>query len=162
MSKVVQLPALVFQHPIFKRKRLVRIGMYSWLCANEPVYASVRDLAAEWVCDKSTVARTLDMFVGAGLIRRDALKITIVPWGEVTTAAPRHDRVSMDALRLRVFERDGYRCVYCGGNEKLQCDHVKPSSRGGLTVFTNLVTACEKCNYAKGRLTPREWLEDGQ
>jgi hypothetical protein len=54
-------------------------------------------------------------------------------------------------LRQRVFARDNYTCRYCqkrGG--RLECDHVKPVARGGKSVMSNLVTACFRCNRAKG------------
>lgn len=52
--------------------------------------------------------------------------------------------------RKRVFERDGYRCVFCGGWEDLTVDHIHPESLGGPSTFDNLQTACRPCNSAKG------------
>lgn len=55
-----------------------------------------------------------------------------------------------------LFLRDGYRCQYCHRhrselkhNEFLTRDHVTPSSKGGRDVWTNVVTACSKCNNKK-------------
>jgi 5-methylcytosine-specific restriction endonuclease McrA len=55
-----------------------------------------------------------------------------------------------------LFARDGYRCMYCGRTqyelrprEALTRDHVIPISRGGLNVWTNVVTACSPCNTRK-------------
>lgn len=55
-----------------------------------------------------------------------------------------------------LFARDGYRCQYCGRagyelrpRESLTRDHVIPISRGGLNVWTNVVTACSPCNTRK-------------
>lgn len=63
-------------------------------------------------------------------------------------------------LRAQVFERDGYRCVYCGdASEPLHCDHVLPFSKGGQSTLSNLVTACAPCNISKGARTPEEWLQ---
>jgi len=60
-----------------------------------------------------------------------------------------------------VFERDGFRCVYCGLSSvedgvKLHADHIVPKSAGGDDLVTNLVTACKSCNCSKGarRLAP--------
>lgn len=56
------------------------------------------------------------------------------------------------ALRLDVFERDGWACTYCGtpGDAKsLHCDHVIPSSKGGSNDPENLTTACSLCNVRK-------------
>ncbi|MNP49337.1 HNH endonuclease [compost metagenome] len=59
-------------------------------------------------------------------------------------------------LKKEVFERDGYRCRYCGSHKDLTADHVYPESRGGDTSVGNLVTACSECNSKKGARTPEE------
>jgi hypothetical protein len=53
-------------------------------------------------------------------------------------------------LRRQVFERDGYRCVTCGGWLDLCCDHRIPESKGGETTFENLQCLCRVCNTRKG------------
>lgn len=61
--------------------------------------------------------------------------------------------------RRNVLARDEYRCQYCGhkgAGRELTLDHVIPRSRGGKHCWTNVVTACYRCNDRKGRLTPRE------
>ena len=35
-------------------------------------------------------------------------------------------------------------------------DHIVPSSRGGLDVYTNLATSCRACNARKDDRTPEE------
>ncbi len=50
--------------------------------------------------------------------------------------------------RLRVLERDGYVCRYCGGPAN-EVDHVAPLSRGGTIDERNLVAACKRCNSGK-------------
>jgi 5-methylcytosine-specific restriction endonuclease McrA len=58
-----------------------------------------------------------------------------------------HRKISRRAL----FARDGWRCVYCGeGNIRLTLDHVVPRSRGGDSVWENVVTSCAPCNLRKG------------
>jgi hypothetical protein len=59
-----------------------------------------------------------------------------------------------------IFERDGFRCVYCGfdgrdfkGWAYLQVDHFTPRSLGGTHHSSNLVTACILCNQMKGART---------
>ncbi|MBM4018011.1 MAG: HNH endonuclease, partial [Planctomycetes bacterium] len=39
---------------------------------------------------------------------------------------------------------------------ELSIDHVVPRSRGGHTVWTNVVCACMRCNVRKGGRTPAE------
>lgn len=59
------------------------------------------------------------------------------------------------ALRQEVFERDGYRCVYCGeATEAPHCDHVVPLAKGGVSVLENLATACAPCNISKKDQSP--------
>jgi hypothetical protein len=65
--------------------------------------------------------------------------------------------------RLRVFRRDGFRCVYCGEifeERGLSLDHVEPRMRGGDHSEGNLVTACLTCNAAKGAAPAWLFLSD--
>jgi 5-methylcytosine-specific restriction endonuclease McrA len=53
--------------------------------------------------------------------------------------------------RRALFARDGWRCAYCGTTAgRLTLDHVVPRSRGGESVWENVVTACAPCNHKKG------------
>ena len=53
--------------------------------------------------------------------------------------------------RRALFARDGWRCVYCGtGGGRLTLDHVVPRSRGGDSVWENVVTSSAPCNLRKG------------
>src|SRR5881409_3101731 len=53
--------------------------------------------------------------------------------------------------RRALFARDGWRCVYCGTtNGRLTLDHVVPRSRGGESIWENVVTACAPCKLRKG------------
>lgn len=56
--------------------------------------------------------------------------------------------------RLNVFKRDSFSCQYCGTQRDLTLDHVVPRSRGGQSVWNNLVTACRRCNARKGDSSP--------
>lgn len=63
-------------------------------------------------------------------------------------------------IRERIFARDDYTCTYCGERgKKLQCDHIKPASRGGTHEDDNLTTACEPCNRSKGAKLLEEWIQ---
>lgn len=52
--------------------------------------------------------------------------------------------------RRALFARDGWRCAYCGSTGRLTLDHVVPRSRGGDSVWENVVTSCAPCNLHKG------------
>ncbi|NTW10710.1 MAG: HNH endonuclease [Chlorobiaceae bacterium] len=59
--------------------------------------------------------------------------------------------------RKNILLRDNYQCQYCGTSETpLTVDHILPRSRGGESTWENLITACSRCNSAKGNRTPRE------
>lgn len=65
------------------------------------------------------------------------------------------DRVAL--TRSMVFARDRHVCAYCGGRfvqGALEMEHVTPSSRGGATVWQNVVSACRACNQRKGNRSP--------
>jgi 5-methylcytosine-specific restriction endonuclease McrA len=50
-----------------------------------------------------------------------------------------------------LFARDGWRCGYCGSStSKLTLDHIVPRSRGGESVWENVVASCAPCNRRKG------------
>ncbi|MGI8478881.1 MAG: HNH endonuclease [Gaiellaceae bacterium] len=53
--------------------------------------------------------------------------------------------------RRVLFARDGWACAYCGsGSNRLTLDHVVPRSRGGTSVWENVVASCAPCNHSKG------------
>ena len=58
--------------------------------------------------------------------------------------------------RFNVFLRDRFSCQYCGTRDDLTFDHLLPRSRGGHTVWNNVVAACSPCNLRKGSMTPEE------
>lgn len=67
--------------------------------------------------------------------------------------------------RDRVFERDDFRCVYCGKRfaaEELSVDHVEPRVRGGDQSTGNLVTACRGCNNLKGHRRVSDFLREDE
>lgn len=61
--------------------------------------------------------------------------------------------------RDNLFERDDYRCQYCGNHFDavlLNMDHVIPRDRGGRTSWENIVTSCIKCNSRKANRLPHQ------
>ena len=65
--------------------------------------------------------------------------------------------------REEIFERDEWRCVYCGEQfapAALTIDHVQPLARGGDSSGGNVVTACATCNLRKGHLRLAAFLLD--
>jgi hypothetical protein len=63
--------------------------------------------------------------------------------------------------KLKVFERDGWRCLECGVRTPRrlcgtalpnapELDHIKPLSRGGDHTYANTRCTCRRCNQRKG------------
>lgn len=72
--------------------------------------------------------------------------------------------------KLKVWERDGWRCAYCGcevvRNPPGDClaapnmatvDHAQSRRNGGVNAQTNLVTCCFACNQMKGDRSVRRF-----
>ncbi|HEX6490612.1 MAG TPA: HNH endonuclease [Gaiellaceae bacterium] len=85
---------------------------------------------------------------------------TTFPWPHVIrlvhyVRVPR--TVQRKISRRALFARDGWRCVYCGtSGGRLTLDHVVPKSRGGESIWENVVTSCAPCNLRKGNRLPHE------
>jgi 5-methylcytosine-specific restriction endonuclease McrA len=68
-----------------------------------------------------------------------------------------HDVHRRKITRKAVLARDAWTCQYCGSKRSgLTVDHVIPRSRGGLSVWDNIVAACAPCNRRKGNRLPAE------
>lgn len=58
-------------------------------------------------------------------------------------------------IRLKVLDRDAYRCTICGRSPatdigvRLHIDHKIPFSKGGTSTIDNLQTLCQDCNLGK-------------
>lgn len=58
-----------------------------------------------------------------------------------------------------LFKCDANLCLYCGMRymtRDLTRDHITPVSHGGLDSWTNVATACRRCNNYKGGRTPEQ------
>lgn len=63
--------------------------------------------------------------------------------------------------RLRIFERDGYKCHYCSKQLtrfSATLDHIQPVSEGGDNSYKNLITSCLHCNSRRGAKPVMEFL----
>jgi len=75
----------------------------------------------------------------------------------------RYVRIPRDVHRRKitrkaVLARDAWTCQYCGreAHSGLTVDHVIPRSRGGKSIWENIVASCAPCNRKKGNRLPRE------
>ena len=48
-------------------------------------------------------------------------------------------------------------CAYCRNKRATTIDHLKPRSKGGSNLRSNLVPACIDCNHSKG--SELNWIE---
>lgn len=58
-----------------------------------------------------------------------------------------------------LFKRDADLCLYCATRfqtRDLTRDHITPLSQGGSDVWSNVATACRRCNNHKGGRTPEQ------
>jgi 5-methylcytosine-specific restriction endonuclease McrA len=118
---------------------LVLNATYEPLCVVPMKRAVVLVLA-----EKATVVES-----GSSLVRSER---TSLPAPSVVRLS-RYVRVpyrrEVPMTRRAVLDRDEHQCVYCGVRADT-IDHVRPRSRGGLHVWSNVVAACARCNHRKG------------
>ena len=53
-------------------------------------------------------------------------------------------------IKIKVYERDNYKCKKCGASKDLTYDHIIPKSKGGKLSVKNGQTLCSLCNAEKG------------
>jgi 5-methylcytosine-specific restriction endonuclease McrA len=61
--------------------------------------------------------------------------------------------------KINLLTRDKHSCQYCTrtlDKTNATIDHVIPRSKGGATIWDNVVIACPPCNRRKANRTPRE------
>jgi hypothetical protein len=117
-----------------------------WIGWQEAVVLHARDLVS-WTYGESVK----DVFGGYSKSgQRSVISLTSV-------LASRGKVVNVDVKpslsNATLFRRDQHTCLYCGmqfSPQDLSRDHVEPVSRGGRDDWTNVVTACKRCNTRKG------------
>ena len=50
-------------------------------------------------------------------------------------------------------------CAYCRCNRATTLDHLKPKSKGGSSLRSNLIPACHSCNHSKGSQHWLDWFQ---
>lgn len=99
--------------------------------------------------------------VNAGTGRRSVIPVNaiIATQGSHPDAHRFYNHFTPPLSNRALFRRDENICLYCGNTfhlSDLSRDHVKPLSQGGADSWTNVVTACKRCNNHKGSRTPEQ------
>jgi len=83
----------------------------------------------------------------------------IATHGDTIAIERNRDRYTPPLNNRTLFKRDTNLCLYCAQQfrtSELTRDHITPISQGGRDVWTNVVTACRRCNNYKGGRTPEQ------
>jgi hypothetical protein len=86
-----------------------------------------------------------------------AQRLTVLP----TAVEP--DFYNIRLNRLKIYQRDNYRCTYCSKQltrSTATLDHITPVSQGGDNTQTNLITACLPCNSRKSARPVGDFLAE--
>ncbi|MDJ0705649.1 MAG: HNH endonuclease [Leptolyngbyaceae cyanobacterium MO_188.B28] len=83
-------------------------------------------------------------------VRSPSVVISVSEHIRLTKGNPKRRWKIPPVSRREIFRRDDHNCQYCGSAKHLTVDHVIPRSKGGTHSWSNVVTACESCNSAKG------------
>lgn len=125
-------------------------------------YAAVQDALAQ-LEEKRVIARVGETnregtLYKVNLLEEIKICQKLIVSTESELAIPVDEKKDLDYYnvvenRLKVFDRDAYKCHYC---EKqltrftATLDHIQPVSEGGNNSFENLVTSCLHCNSRRG------------
>jgi 5-methylcytosine-specific restriction endonuclease McrA len=113
---------------------------------------SARDAITAVMKGNVEVVDTWDAVIRTPRIEIPVPKVIMLRYYAPIRAEPKFCRAS-------VFLRDRFKCQYCGEpfpREQLTYDHVIPRTKGGQTVWENILTCCETCNALK-RDRPANW-----
>ena len=99
--------------------------------------------------------------IAAATGARSAIEVNsiIATVGHTPGLSKRRDRYVPPLNNRTLFRRDAGLCMYCGERfltSQLTRDHVTPLMQGGRDDWSNVVTACRRCNNHKGGRTPEQ------
>ena len=121
---------------------------------HEPIHVcSVRRAAVLLLKSKAVVLESGDRVLHSEHVRLERpVVIRLVTYVHVPRDVHRRK-----ITRKAVLARDAWTCQYCGSERPgLTVAHVIPRSRGGESVWENIVASCAPCNRRKGNRLPRE------
>ena len=83
----------------------------------------------------------------------------IATYGSSKSLTKNRNNYSPPLNNRTLFKRDANLCLYCGKQfmtKFLTRDHITPVSQGGHDTWSNVATACRRCNNYKGGRTPEQ------
>jgi 5-methylcytosine-specific restriction endonuclease McrA len=151
-------PALASQADIHTTRLLsldVHGRILDWISWQEAVCLYVRDAVA-WTIGEPCLTIRGGTCRSTG--KRSEIQLHPIVAGRGQVHASRFDPTPA-LTNAALFTRDRNICLYCGETfprSSLTRDHVVPISLGGQDIWENVVTACIRCNVAKGGRTPQQ------
>lgn len=139
-AAVESCPALVLNAD-FRPLSYFPLSLWSWQDAVKAVFMSRVNVISQY--ERTVSSPSLEMHLPSVISLKEYVPMARSP----------------AFTRFNVFLRDTFSCQYCGDHlraEHLTFDHVIPRAKGGRTLWTNVVTACEPCNLRKGHRMPNE------
>jgi len=139
-AAAANFPALVLNAD-FRPLSYFPLSLWSWQDSIKAVFLDRVNIVSEY--DRAVRSPSVEMQLPSVIALKDYVRLDRRP----------------AFTRFNVFLRDSFQCQYCGtgfASEELTFDHLVPRSRGGRTLWTNVVTACQDCNLLKGNRTPVE------
>jgi hypothetical protein len=158
------LDDLDFDESLFLLLMAIRI------CADETGRCEGVRIVASYFCHgREPAAAVLGKLVERGYLRlfmsdsdygprTDAQLLKCKPDGDVEFG--RIPWSEWKEIRVQIFRRDDFTCVYCSTRKELtqlEVDHLVPIAKGGTNEFGNLVTACSDCNSQKRARLLKDW-----
>jgi len=64
------------------------------------------------------------------------------------------------AVKDKVWERDGMRCIVCKNRQAMPNAHYIPRSKGGVGIEENIVTLCQRCHNEFDQTSKRPLYEE--
>ena len=80
-------------------------------------------------------------------------------WGELLYSLDCLLKAPLNVSSESQLNTAGAACVLIVAPTELQLDHLKPKSKGGSSLRSNLIPACQSCNHSKGSEHWLEWFE---
>ena len=132
---------------------------YGFTCVNiftRLVKKATRVIESDRTDPARVVAQYIERSLGIGVPREVVMRMAAL---SIDASRASGKSIPPSVSKAVIGERRRHHCYLCGNNvrknsevpgEKLELEHLWPSSYGGDSVAENLIPACDLCNRAKG------------